>query len=553
MSRFVLKNIVLSLLSALLLSLPWRIPHTGWLLLIAFIPLFWIEAQYSRRACKGCWKWYALTFLVWNALTCYWIYKATLAGGVFAVVANAFQMFLIFAFFRWMKRRTGGGLGYLFLAALWIAWEYFYFDAEISWPWLVLGNGFANTTWLVQWYEYTGVLGGSAWVFLANVSLWKLWETWRSRGRALSVTIGLPKRIVLAAVIVLLPVGLSMYRYLTFEEVHRPVEVVVLQPNIDPYNDKFNNMSQEQQDLKLLGLMERALGLNTAYMFAPETFISTQSVHENTMMQNSSLLRFYDFLQGKPQLGFVVGATTTLQYPGSPKPPTETARKGPNYWYDRFNAAFQLSEGSEPLIYRKSKLVVGAEKQPYTRYLKYLNNFAIDLGGAMGTFGTQDEASVFPAPWNGAVGQSDVGALPKPLSVGVAICYESVYGDYFASYVRKGAGLMSVITNDGWWGNTPGYHQHLSYSRLRAIETRRSIARSANTGISALINQRGDLLQKTSWWEEAYLCGNLNINHDLTFYVRYGDMTGRICVYLLVLILIYGFVLRKYRPVYPRT
>ena len=545
MNRFVLKNIALSLLSALLLSLPWRVPHTGWLLLLAWLPLFWIEAEYSRSARRGCWKWYALTFLVWNALTCYWVCKATLAGGIFAVVANAFQMFVIFALFRWLKRRSGGGIGYLFLAVLWIAWEYFYFDAEISWPWLVLGGGFADSSYLVQWYEYTGVLGGSAWVFLANVSLWRLWECWQAKRQALPApSISIVKRSLISAVIVLLPVGLSIFRYATYKEAHNPIEVVVLQPNIDPYNDKFGNMSQEEQDVKLLRLMERALGPNTAYMFAPETFISSQSVLENTMMQNSSIQRFYNFLQDKPQLGFVIGATTTLQYPAAPKPPTETARKGPNYWYDRFNVAFQLSEHQEPLIYRKSKLVVGAEKQPYTRYLKYLNNFAIDLGGAMGTFGTQEEASVFPAPWNGQAN----GGRP-PLSVGVAICYESVYGEYYASYVAKGAGLMSVITNDGWWGDTPGYHQHLSFSRLRAIETRRSIARSANTGISALIDQKGNILQKTSWWEESYLRGNLNINHDITFYVRYGDMIGRICVYMLVLILIYGIVLRRYRPI----
>jgi apolipoprotein N-acyltransferase len=102
---------------------------------------------------------------------------------------------------------------------------------------------------------------------------------------------------------------------------------------------------------------------------------------------------------------------------------------------------------------------------------------------------------------------------------------------------------MSVITNDGWWGETPGYRQHLSYSRLRAIETRRSIARSANTGISALINQRGDYLQKSTWWTKDYLRGEININNKLTFYVRYGDYIGRIASYMLALLLLYWLLL----------
>ena len=98
---------------------------------------------------------------------------------------------------------------------------------------------------------------------------------------------------------------------------------------------------------------------------------------------------------------------------------------------------------------------------------------------------------------------------------------------------------MSIITNDGWWRDTPGYKQHLSYARLRAIELRRSIARSANTGISALINQRGDIVARTQRWEEAALRGNLNLNEDLTFYVLHGDIIARLSQFLSVLLLLY--------------
>ena len=95
------------------------------------------------------------------------------------------------------------------------------------------------------------------------------------------------------------------------------------------------------------------------------------------------------------------------------------------------------------------------------------------------------------------------------------------------------------MTNDGWWKNTPGYRQHLSFARLRAIETRRSVARSANTGISALINQRGDVMQQTKWWQRTALRGNLQANDKLTFYVRYGDYIGRVVTFMAVLLLLY--------------
>jgi len=542
MKRIIWKYIGLSVLSTVLLVLPWRLPAAGWLLLFAFVPLFWIEADFAENRAKGCWKYYALTFLLWNLFTTYWIYKATLWGGVFAVLANAFLTFCVFALFRWAKKRSGPKIGYIFLIALWIAWEYFYFDAEISWPWLVLGNGFGDTTMLVQWYEYTGVLGGSLWVMLFNILLF-----WRMRYKPKEAKAGRYLGGSLAALI-LLPIGLSLYRYYSYREVENPIEVVVLQPNIDPYHEKFEggaySLTREAQDERLLELIAQAISPATGYVFAPETFISEPSVVENEWQKNPSLQRFDRFLQHYPQMAMVVGAVSTLFYHSRTEQPTETARRfGVDSWYDNFNTAFQLSAGEAPMIYRKSKLVIGAEKLPYIRYFKFAHSLIIDLGGAMGGFGTQSEASVFPAPWNRHTSDT----TPAPLYVGVAICYESVYGEYFASYVKKGAGIMSVITNDGWWGNTPGYRQHLAFSRLRAIETRRSIARSANTGISALIDQRGDYIQKSRWWEESYLVGNLNINHKLTFYVRHGDMIGRISVYLLVLLLFYSLVSVKYR------
>jgi apolipoprotein N-acyltransferase len=101
---------------------------------------------------------------------------------------------------------------------------------------------------------------------------------------------------------------------------------------------------------------------------------------------------------------------------------------------------------------------------------------------------------------------------------------------------------MTVITNDGWWRNTPGYRQHVSYASLRAIETRRSIAHSANTGISALINQKGVRIIQTRWWEPDALKGIINMNDSLTFYVKYGDYTGRISVIIMLLIGLYSLI-----------
>jgi apolipoprotein N-acyltransferase len=163
--------------------------------------------------------------------------------------------------------------------------------------------------------------------------------------------------------------------------------------------------------------------------------------------------------------------------------------------------------------------------------MKPLENMAFDLGGTVGSLGTDRERAVFTKP-----GDS--------ITIAPVICYESVFGSYVTQYIRKGANLIFVITNDGWWGNTPGHRQHFSFSRLRAIETRRSVARSANTGISAFIDQRGDAFQVTNYWEPAVIRQQINANDKLTFYVRYGDYIARLSSFIAISILLVAFIRR---------
>src|SRR5207247_2436074 len=111
---------------------------------------------------------------------------------------------------------------------------------------------------------------------------------------------------------------------------------------------------------------------------------------------------------------------------------------------------------------------------------------SIDLGGTSGSLGMQKERTVFKT-------QSTINNPQSAIFIAPAICYESIYGDFLSAYIRNGAEFIAVITNDGWWGDTPGYIQHENYARLAAIEFRRDIARSANTGISCFINQKGDI------------------------------------------------------------
>ncbi len=500
---------ILTLGSAILMSVPFVVPYTGLLMLVALVPLLLMEKKLSEKSIKRGWIYYYSAFLLWNLITTFWIYNATPAGAIAAIVLNALQMALVFAGFRWFKRKTKPALGYLFLILGWLAWEHFYFDAEISWPWLVLGNGLATSIKEIQWYEFTGTLGGSLWILLSNVILFNLINRADRKEKRFRTA------VALYALLIIAPIVVSRYIYYTYNEVINPKEFVVLQPNIDPYNEKFSGMTQQQQDEALMSVVDGAVTDSTALIVAPETF--TDHLFENDPFGNETFRSLHAFLKQKGTGSILFGATSYYIYPGtiSDEAPTYTAKRYENSWYDYYNTAVMLDSTGKYGFYHKSKLVVLVEYLPYPQYLKFVQSLSIDLGGTSGSCGTQKERTAFETH-------------DKSIKIGAAICYESIYGDYYREYVLKGANVMAIITNDGWWGNTPGYNQHLRYASLRAVETRRSIVRSANTGISALINQRGEIVQKTKWWERTYLRGKLNLNDKITVFVKYGDVTGRV-------------------------
>jgi len=492
-------------------------------MLVAFVPLLQLEKILTEWKIKKGWIYYYSAFLLWNIFTTFWVYNATLPGAIAACTLNALQMALIFGMFRWFKKKTKPSLAYLFLVLGWLAWEHFYFDAEISWPWLVLGNAFATSIKSVQWYEYTGTLGGSLWILLVNLIIFNLINTKVWRGKPLYI------KMALAFLLIFVPIFVSRQIFNNYKEVVNPREFMVIQPNIDPYNDKFGGLSQIEQDDIMLSIVNEGATDSTDFVIAPETF--TAGVVENYINENSTFSRLNEMIKLKHVPNAILGSTSVFIYPGGPdiKAPTYTARKSERGWFDAFNSAIFMDSTGRSMIYHKSKLVVLVEYFPYPQYFKFLGKLAIDLGGTSGGFGTQDERSVYQS-----VGDS--------IKIGTAICYESIYGDFYRDYVLNGANVMSIITNDGWWGNTPGYHQHLRYASLRAIETRRSIARSANTGISALIDQRGVVIDSLGWWKRGYLKGHLNLNSKITTFVKYGDYIGR-AAYASMLLFIGLFIL----------
>lgn len=503
-----------ALLSGFLLSAAWPAGGFAPLLFVAFIPLLFAQdALYRNQGNYNRWipfvSWY-LAFFTFNLLTTWWVKYASLFGAIAAIVCNALFMALIFAAFHKCRKRLGDLGGYLALVLFWISFEHIHMDWDLSWPWLTLGNGFAGWVKMVQWYEFTGVLGGSVWVLVTNILIYRILAGVIFKFPEYHVR----KNLVIVLLLLVVTLTYSFIRYATYTETIKPVEVAVIQPNIDPYNEKFSGMSSAEQLQRILKLAKSVSDDKTDFVVAPETALP-DGMWEEELAGHPQIQELRNFLQGYPNLKWVIGLASNRFYPDSNQR-SATARKFTDAagYYDSYNTALYLDKNGITQLHHKSKLVPGVEKMPFPQVFKHLESFAIDLGGMSGSLGTQEIPSVFKSN-------------DRP-AVAPVVCYESIYGDYLTRYVAGGAELIFIITNDGWWSDTPGYRQHLKYATLRAIETRRSIARSANTGISCFINQRGDILQATSWWQQDAIKATLNANDFRTFYSKTGDIAGTI-------------------------
>lgn len=519
-------RILLSVVSGLLLSLAW-LGFPGWTLFFAFIPLlvldrYLVDNKFAFRSVSF-WGHSFLAFLIWNGLTTWWIAHATLVGALMAILVNSFLMSLVFWLAHIARRNFTKNLGYIAWIVFWITFEFFHFHWEIEWPWLTLGNGFANQVKMVQWYEFTGTLGGSLWILVMNVLLFKLFVVIKQKTGSYLSRIGLAAGVLL---VLFVPVIYSLFSYTSYTEKENPKNVVVVQPNVDPYSESFDHSAEMEKLDNLIRLAESKADGETDFIVGPETIFESPLLNwdEANLSYNPYYQKLALLTQRYPKAEMVFGATT-LRFYNDEKSATRTARKYQDKFYDVFNSAIFIEKNEQYQVYHKSILVNGVEKIPFMKYLGFLREIFIDLGGASGSLGSQDEASVFV---------SHDGTRIAPV-----ICYESVFGEYLTSYVKKGAGLIFIITNDGWWKNTPGYKQHISFARLRAVETRRSIARSANTGISCFINQRGDVIQPTGWWTATAIKGQLNVNDELSFYVKYGDYIARISLFVSVMLVLY--------------
>ena len=526
-----LKLIVCVFLPALLFWLAWEpMPFTP-LVFIAFVPFFYLS-EWGRSSSKG--KNFGVLFLalmLWNISTTWWVWFASDVGAIAMLILNSLLMYLPFGLSRWLQRKKWfiWDAKWLFIA-LWLLYEYGHHRWDLSWPWLTLGNAFSGMPWYVQWYEITGTLGGTALILSVNVLVYQALINVQSKDkRSWIMRFRLPLGIVsiFGLLSVLLGQLASDFVYQKKSKLKQPYRVVAIQPNYDPYDEKF--VLDPMQMVRDMAKTSDSAGPADCILWPETSLVGNIDVGSPAQdMQVSYLMHHWlkngpadnaagDSSQnhsraaGPPSM--LIGSNMIHWYSWMGKgKPDVAARQSSNleYWYTLHNSALWIQPelsihpiGSDPFkherlrgsmatgdiqFYHKSKLVPGTEQLPFVTVLPFLERLAISLdeNSASGTLGKNATAK--------ALGVSNSKVAP-------IICYESIYGDYVSEYVKDGASWLAVITNDAWWNNTPGHKQHFSYAKLRAIEQRKWVVRSANTGISGFIDPLGNTTMRSGWYQ----------------------------------------------------
>ena len=559
-----MKNITkisLALLSGLLIAASWPTHGFTALIFIAFVPLIFLQdnsqqstvnsQQSTVNKKSNIFGLSFLTFLVWNSLTTWWVWNSTPAGSIAMILLNSTFMAATFWLYHFTRTKVFHNKGGFFLLILFfLAFEYLHLNWQLNWPWLNIGNVFSHNHSWVQWYEFTGTAGGTIWVLLANILAYKTiirqQDNKTTRQQSLvpepvegkdknldtstsSVTENphtlnsiLPQFLLFLAVLII-PIVVSKIMYHTYEEKGEEVEVVVIQPNIDPYTEEFT-LGVPKILNRNFSVAEPLITEKTRFVVSPES-----SIHESIWLEKINA--YYSIRESKlftknNNVTYVVGASTLGMADDKNDFAARKFYDADEYYYS-YNTALSISDTADIQLHQKSKLTPGVEMMPSWWFMRPIKNLAIDLGGTVGTLKSEDKATIF-----------DYGRY----KVAPLICYESVFGSYVTDFVKDGANMIFVITNDGWWGDTPGHRQHFEMSKLRAIENRRSVARSANTGISGFINQRGDVVECSEYWEPIALRNTLNVNDEMTFYSRHGDYLYRAASFVAMIVLCFSFV-----------
>ena len=480
------------LLSAILMGLAQHPLGLGFLSYIALLPLLSILSKLRcyRQAAKIGLLWglfYNLTVVYWLAFNIGTSQSIAFFTMILSVIILSSCSIITFIIWCSLNRR---GCSLILFPAVWASIEYLRGFGTLGFPWTSIANTQLEYHLLIQNAEYTGMYVISFWIVLLNISIYKLISDRNTESLAKCLAI------------FMFPI-LSGYAIISShsENTDTSIRVLSIQPNIH-LSEKWSRGSQNRVVTKIINQTTTYLDSSVDLIIWPETSTTSHVLQNDKYNYN----RIVDMLQNS-KASLIAGIPFY-------------ERKKENI--EHYNSVGYFNKEGVIDYYHKIRLVPGAEYVPLSDFISSMSYFNFGLGN----FSHGNDFKLFD------INNNKFASL---------ICMESIFPSLSRKFTAEGANFLVYVVNDGWYETAPEPQQHSSRVIYRAIETRKPVIRCANTGISMVIDQFGNIQHHIDLNKEGSIVANIYPNSYKTFYVRYGD----IFIYLMIV----GIILSMFKSI----
>ncbi len=503
----------------------------NFLMFFAFIPLFQvIEKRESFSAINR--ATYLFAFVM-SVVSLYWVGSWTPEADPFLKISGVMLIFFNPIFFLipstvyYMARKVvGKRVALVLFPLIWVFFEYIYTVTEFRFPWLTLANSQTDFHPFIQIADIIGAYGISLVIVFINLAIYLA---------LISDKKSAVKPAILAVFLFVVVLGYGFVYNGPDETNALKIRAGIVQPNLNPWN-KWDAGNLNEQLKIYLDLSQKCVDNGAKIVVWPETALPVYLMNGRYNDKAARIRKFVNendvvILTGMPDATFY---TKNDSIPDEAKP---LKNNGVYTHYTSYNSVLLFEPGKiQPQKYGKMLLVPFGEKVPYVEVIPFLGKLL--------------KWEVGISSWN--IGKEHVvfntTAGKRKVSIAGSICIESIYPDFNARFVQKGAQLLAVVTNDSWYGYSSGPFQHKEIAKLRAVENRRNIIRCANGGISCFVDASGRTHQETNLFRREWITGDVSLLNTQTFYTQFPLLIPGIATIissLIIILFILGFFRKK--------
>ncbi len=486
------------------------------LLFFALVPYFYVVEKRKTLGEKN--RATYLTFFIFSIITLYWVGSWQKQADTFLMIAGGTLLFVNPLFFlipstlQHLAKKIFPKIDLIYLFPFfWVTYEYLYMLTDLSFPWLTLGNGMAKFNIFIQTADIIGAVGLSVIIIYINIFLYKALINYKNSWKKFALNLS-------ASMLIFILIFLyGWYKLSTFQITHKTIRVGLIQPNLDPW-DKWAGGNLDNLTNLYLGLSQQAVNNGAKLIVWPETALPVYLMDGSNSKTVDSI---YSFIK-RNDVYLLTGMPDVRFYSKWDEIPSDAIKsKHGNFSYTMYNGIILLAPDSWKIQrYGKMKLVPFGERVPFVDKFPFLGDL-IKWGVGISGWNVGRDTINFALPNNVEENSTNKFSLKDSIHINGLVCYESIYPYFVDNFVKRGAEIIAIVTNDSWYGNSSGPYQHEDIAVLRAVENRRSVIRGANGGISCIIDPLGRIKKQSEMYTKTFLVGEVPLEFSETFFTKY--------------------------------